>query len=65
MQEKQNDIAIVWFRNDLRVQDNTILKKAISKHRFVIALYCFDPRYFEMSPFGFKKTEKYRAQFLI
>ncbi|WP_047545598.1 DASH family cryptochrome [Psychroserpens sp. Hel_I_66] len=65
MQEKQNNIALVWFRNDLRVQDNRILNAAISNHKFVIALYCFDPRHFEMSKFGFKKTEKYRAKFLI
>ena len=65
MQEKQNDIALVWFRNDLRVEDNTALNMAISKHKFIIALYCFDPRHYKLSTFGFKKTEKYRTKFLI
>ncbi len=55
---------LVWFRNDLRVEDNTSLTKACMGEK-VIALYCFDPYYFETSPFGFKKTEKYRAKFLI
>ena len=65
MQEKQNEKGLVWFRNDLRVQDNAVLASAIKNHKSVIACYCFDPRHYEMSRFGFKKTEKYRAQFLI
>lgn len=65
MQATQNDIALVWFRNDLRVQDNTILNNAIHNHKSVIAYYCFDPKHYELSTFGFKKTEKFRAKFLI
>lgn len=65
MQKKQNDIALVWFRNDLRVQDNTVLSQAIRNHKSIIACYCFDPRQYSMSKFGFKKTEKFRAKFLI
>lgn len=65
MQEKQNDIGLVWFRNDLRVNDNTVLNTAIKKHTSVIACYCFDPRHYNTTAFGFKKTEKYRTQFLI
>lgn len=55
---------LIWFRNDLRVEDNTSLTKAYLGEK-VIAIYCFDPFYFEKDAFGFKKTEKYRAQFLI
>ncbi|MFS4469506.1 DASH family cryptochrome [Maribacter sp. 2210JD10-5] len=55
---------LVWFRNDLRVSDNKILGKACEGEQ-VIALYCFDPKQYELSEYGFKKTEKYRAQFLI
>ena len=65
MQEKQNNTGLVWFRNDLRIQDNSVLHKAIATHKNVIALYCFDPRQFVQDQFGFKKTEKYRAKFLI
>lgn len=65
MQEKQNNIALVWFRNDLRVQDNTVLNEAIRNHKSVLACYCFDPRHFKTSKFGFKKTEAFRAQFII
>ncbi len=57
--------ALVWFKNDLRIQDNTSLRKATQGHESVIAVYCFDPRQFATDQFGFKKTEKFRAQFLI
>ncbi|SHN14808.1 DASH family cryptochrome [Flavobacterium xinjiangense] len=63
MQEKQK--GLVWFRNDLRVQDNESLTNAIQENKTVIAVYCFDPRHFEKTSFGFKKTEKFRAKFLI
>ncbi len=63
MQEKQK--GLVWFRNDLRVHDNESLTNAIQENDTVIAVYCFDPRHFEQTRFGFKKTEKFRAKFLI
>jgi deoxyribodipyrimidine photo-lyase len=63
MQKKQK--GLVWFRNDLRVHDNESLTNAIIESETVIALYCFDPSHFEETNFGFKKTEKFRAQFLI
>ncbi len=56
---------LVWFRNDLRTQDNTSLYKACKTSGQVIAVYCLDPRQFEMNKHGFKKTEKYRAKFLL
>lgn len=35
--------AIVWFRRDLRLDDNPALKQACSDHDDVIPLYIFDP----------------------
>ena len=63
MQKKQK--GLVWFRNDLRVHDNESLTNAIDENETVIALYCFDPRQFEETRFGFKRTEKFRTKFLI
>ena len=63
MQKKQK--GIVWFRNDLRVHDNESLTNAMQENDSVIAIYCFDPRHFEKTHFGFKKTEKFRAKFLL
>lgn len=65
MQTKQKKIGLVWFRNDLRVNDNAVLHTALNNHESLVACYCFDPTHFETSIFGFRKTEKYRAQFLI
>ncbi len=56
---------LVWFRNDLRVEDNISLYNASKNDTQIIGLFCFDPRHFEETAFGFKKTEKYRTQFLI
>ncbi|MFA9190224.1 DASH family cryptochrome [Flavobacterium sp. FZUC8N2.13] len=63
MQKKQK--GLVWFRNDLRVNDNESLNNAMQENDAIVAVYCFDPRHFEKTRFGFKKTEKFRAKFLI
>ena len=64
MQKKQ-EVNIVWFRKDLRTTDQHSLTKATEQDLPVIGVYCFDPKEFEMTSYGFKKTEKYRAKFLI
>ncbi|MCR8667985.1 DASH family cryptochrome [Aestuariibaculum sp. M13] len=65
MQTLENKTSLIWFRNNLRIHDNSSITKAITKGKKVIAVYCFDPRQFKMNRFGFKKTEKFRARFLI
>ncbi|WP_317124598.1 deoxyribodipyrimidine photo-lyase [Mesonia aquimarina] len=66
MSEKQKqNCHVVWFRNDLRIQDNSSLTNAMKTSKKVIAIYCFDPRHFEETEFGFKKTGKFRAKFLL
>ena len=56
--------TLIWYRNDLRTSDHEGLQNASDSDR-VIAVYFFDPRHYEISEYGFKKTEKFRAQFLI
>lgn len=56
--------SIHWFRNDLRTADNTSLTKACKSER-VLGVYCFDPRFFEEDTYGFPRTGKFRAQFLL
>ncbi|GAB5563789.1 MAG: DASH family cryptochrome [Winogradskyella sp.] len=63
--QKTKNINLVWFRNDLRINDNKVLSEACINAEKVIAVYCFDPRLFQNTVYGFKKTEKYRAKFLI
>eukprot|EP00850_Spirogloea_muscicola_P017426 SM000149S01361 [mRNA] locus=s149:269331:272843:- [translate_table: standard] len=57
--------GIVWFRNDLRIHDNEALAAATKESLSVMPVYCFDPRDFGKSSFGFDKTGPYRAKFLV
>ncbi len=64
MQAATHKTALIWFRNDLRVHDHTSLTHA-TKHERVIGVYFFDPRQYGTDAFGFVKTGKYRARFLL
>eukprot|EP00168_Porphyra_purpurea_P007394 TRINITY_DN192_c0_g1_i1.p1 TRINITY_DN192_c0_g1~~TRINITY_DN192_c0_g1_i1.p1 ORF type:complete len:340 (+),score=58.28 TRINITY_DN192_c0_g1_i1:283-1302(+) len=57
--------VLVWFRSDLRVHDNPALTHALEEAGTVVPVYCFDPRQFGKTSFGFEKTGRYRAKFLI
>ncbi|KAF5748071.1 cryptochrome DASH chloroplastic/mitochondrial [Tripterygium wilfordii] len=66
MNRNGTGIAIVWFRNDLRVLDNEVLYKAWASSEAVLPVYCLDPRLSGTTHyFGFPKTGALRAQFLI
>ena len=56
---------LLWLRNDLRLHDHEPLHRAIEQGADIIPIYCFDPRQFQKTSFGFQKTGAYRAQFLI
>lgn len=55
---------LVWFKNDLRVRDHQPLAEASAKGS-VLGIYCFDPRHFGKTSYGFPKTDSLRAKFLI
>ncbi|MFZ2897467.1 MAG: DASH family cryptochrome [Saprospiraceae bacterium] len=59
--------AIVWFRNDLRLHDNEALAEALKNAEEVIPVFVFDERIFKGHTrwFGFPKTGKYRARFIL
>jgi deoxyribodipyrimidine photo-lyase len=57
--------SIVWFKNDLRLQDNETLVKAIQASENIIPVYCFDDAHFVTTKYGTKKTGSFRAQFLF
>ena len=64
-----NDVAqtnsLVWFRNDLRVDDHNGLKLALENSNKVVGFYCFNPKVFSENKLGFKKTDVFRTKFLI
>jgi deoxyribodipyrimidine photo-lyase len=62
------DTAIVWFRRDLRLDDNAALRAAATADR-LLPVYCFDPRVYGPRPFGgadsftYEKTGAHRTRF--
>ena len=63
--QKQKINSLVWFRNNMRVEDNSSLTKAIINSENVIGFINIDPKNFLSTKYGFKKTEKYRVKFLL
>lgn len=59
-------LAILWFRQDLRLHDNEALTDALKHVDQIVPVYIFDERVFNgETRFGFPKTGKYRARFII
>ena len=63
--QQHKDTSIVWFKNDLRSQDNNVLNSALMSSNRVIGVYFLDPKLFETTKYGFKKMDRYRARFLL
>jgi deoxyribodipyrimidine photo-lyase len=58
-------INLVWYRNDLRLHDHEPLFKARQRGAQVLPIYCFDPRQFATTQYGWPKTGAIRGQFLL
>ena len=56
--------VLVWFRNDLRVQDNEMLSRAFERGEIIVPVYCFDPRYYTQTKVDTTKTGIIRATFI-
>ncbi len=64
---------IIWFTNDLRLHDNEAFYKSCQKisqnsnnnENRIFPVYCLDDRQFEKTELGFRKTEVFRAKFLL
>lgn len=57
--------VLIWYRNDLRVHDHEAIYRAIQEQLEIIPFYCFDERQFGLTSYGFPKTGKFRAKFLL
>jgi deoxyribodipyrimidine photo-lyase len=55
---------LIWFRNDLRLHDHQPITQALEQQGQIIPFFCFDPRQFEKTSFGFPKTGAFRSKFL-
>lgn len=60
-------LAIVWFRNDLRLHDNEALHDALKHADEILPVYIFDPRVWRgtLPHTGLPKTGSHRARFLL
>ena len=56
--------SLVWFRNDLRVDDHNGLKLAHYDSNKVVGFYCFNPKVFSENKLGFKKTDVFRLSLI-
>ena len=57
--------SIVWFKSDLRLNDNETLVRAIEQSDKIIPVYCLDDAHLNTCAFGFEKIGSYRAKFLL
>jgi len=58
--------VIYWFRNDLRLHDQSVLKQfENSQDKILLPVFCFDERWFSKYKLGFPKTGPFRTKFLI
>lgn len=59
-----NRTILAWFRNDLRIRDNEMLYRIVERGDTILPVYCFDPRYFQITPYNTRKTGIVRAKFI-
>ena len=58
--------AIVWFRQDLRLEDNEAIIEAAKSAGQVIYVYVFDDLFFKgTDPSGFRRIGKFRLKFIL
>ncbi|MBD2578961.1 DASH family cryptochrome [Oscillatoria sp. FACHB-1406] len=56
---------LLWYRNTLRMRDREPLDLALRSKAPIFPVYCFDPRQFGQTDWGFPKTGAFRARFLL
>lgn len=57
--------GLVWFRNNLRMDDNPCLNKALAENDKVILLYVYDERLFSEEQFGIERMGGHKIRFLF
>ena len=65
VKDVEENNSLIWYRNDLRVDNHSGLFNAIRNSDKVLGFYCFNLKMFELNELNFHKTDNYRAKFLI
>ena len=56
--------AILWFRNDQRLDDNPTLLTAVAAHEEVLPVFVVDPHQHDPGPLGMERSGPFRRRFL-
>lgn len=59
-----NRTILLWFRNDLRISDNEMISSALEKASRIVPVFIYDPRLYDTTEHGFRKTGVIRAKFI-
>ena len=65
VKDVEENNSLIWYRNDLRVDNHSGLFNAIRNSDKILGFYCFNPKMFELNELNFHKTNNYRVRFLI
>jgi deoxyribodipyrimidine photo-lyase len=57
--------CIIWFRNDLRLNDNEVVRKAVKEFDRVIPVYILDQKNLCRTSYGFRKIGLRRMKFIL
>lgn len=60
----QHRVGLVWFENDLRIDDHPLLCRAAAECQQLILLYCVNPKWFKPNRYGLLSMGQARQQFL-
>ena len=60
----RDSVAILWFRNDLRLHDNRVLAASVAAADRLLCVYIHDPRYDASTRWGFARMGVHRRRFL-
>lgn len=62
---KKIKTGLVWFRNNLRMDDNPALNRALKMCEYVILVHIYDTRIFEKKQFDIDRIAGHRMRFLF
>ena len=56
--------SLIWFRKNLRVFDNLVLRESIANSDTILPFYVLDNKIYADTIYGFKRQSDFRLNFL-
>ncbi len=57
--------GLYWFRNNLRLEDNPSLVRAVGSCKSILPVFVLDSKLYETHPLGFENCGRFRMKFLL